>query len=142
MGAAWASSWENDLIGLGWSNGHRPLGQTRLAHQSPFQQLFFCATPSHATAVRCAHSIHVRMSPGIGHVRCETQYRLLAVQEFPIPVDLQHAPAAFDRVVLAMVRRVVHQFYRQLGRLRPLHESIDELAAVAVVLRSVVQVKQ
>ena len=40
MGAAWASSWENDLIGLGWSNGHRPLGQTRLAHQSPFQQLF------------------------------------------------------------------------------------------------------
>ena len=55
-------------------------------------------------------SIHARMSPGIGHVRCETQYRLLAVQEFPIPVDPQHAPAAFDRVVLAMVRRVVHQF--------------------------------
>jgi hypothetical protein len=40
-----------------------------------------------------------------------------------------------------MVGRIVDQFHRQLRRLGPVDQPIDEPAATAVVLRSVVQVE-
>src|SRR5438477_5240496 len=104
MRASYASAWQDDLTRLRWSNGHGPLRQTRQAHPSPFPHLPVGGTASHITGVRRADAIHVRMSPGIGHVRGEAQHRLLAVEQLPIPGDLQHAPAAFDRVLLALVR--------------------------------------
>jgi len=122
MGAGlWLQAGRMISSGLVEQMVHRPLGKLRLAHQSPSNSFFLRYSVPHATAVHCAHSIHVRMSPGIGHVRCETQYRLLAVQEFPIQVDLQHAPAPFDRFVLAMVRAGSTPVLLSIGSLRPLH---------------------
>ena len=43
MRATCASTREDDLTGLRWRNGHRPLGQTRQAHQSPLQRHLFRA---------------------------------------------------------------------------------------------------
>jgi hypothetical protein len=43
MRATCDSTREDDLTGLRWRNGHRPLGQTRQAHQSPLQRLLFRA---------------------------------------------------------------------------------------------------
>src|SRR5262249_27405235 len=72
----------------------------------------------------------------------EPHYRRLAVQQLPVPVDLQHPPAAFDRVVLAVIRWVIHQHDRQLRRLGKQHQPIDELTTATVVLRSVVEIQQ
>ena len=54
---------------------------------------------------------------------------------------LQDAPAALDRVVLAVVGRGVGQADDQAGVGGELHEAVHELGPVAVVLRAVVQVE-
>jgi len=54
-------------------------------------------------------------------------------------VDLQDAPAAFDEVVLAMVRRIVHQLDFQSGGVRELHQPVHELGPNTRILRAVVQ---
>jgi len=56
-------------------------------------------------------------------------------------VLLGDAPAPLDRIVLAVVGRVVGQADGQAGGGRERHEAGDELAAMAVVLRPVVQVE-
>src|SRR3954470_4571346 len=66
--AAFASTREDNLTGLGRGNGHGPLGQARQARQAPLQQLPLGVTPAHAAAVRGTHAIDLRVSPGIGHV--------------------------------------------------------------------------
>src|SRR5258707_14555665 len=99
------SSRENDLARLGWCDGNEPLGQALQAHHSLFQALHFVLAPAYALVVNLLHLIYMWMFPRIGHVAGEPHYRLLAVQQLSIPVNLQHAPAAFDRVVLAVIRR-------------------------------------
>ena len=112
------SSGENDLARVGWCNGHKPLRHAGRTHQTLFQDLHFVLAPPRAFAVRLAYSIHGGMFAGVGHIPSEPQHGLFAEQQFPIPVDLQDAPAALDRVVLAVIRRVVDQFDRQLCGLR------------------------
>ena len=55
---------------------------------------------------RCDTAPGHRLGPGEGG--------LDGVQQRAIPVILQNAPAAFDQVVLAVVRRIVGQLQRQL----------------------------
>ena len=52
---------------------------------------------------------------------------------------LQHAPAAFNRVVLAVIGGQVDQFYLQSRPVRKFHQTLHELRARTVDLRSVVQ---
>src|SRR4051794_41571773 len=98
---------ENDLARLGWCDGNEPLGQVLQAHHSLFQALHLALAPAYALVVNLLHLIYMRMFPRIGHVAGEPYYRRLAVQQLPVPVDLQHAPAALDRVVLAVIRRAI-----------------------------------
>ena len=66
--------------------------------------------------------MHPGMVAVVGHRPGIAQDRLLAVQDLPPPVALQDAPASLDRVVLAVVRRVVGQLHDQTvlsGRIAP-----------------------
>ena len=46
----------------------------------------------------------------------------------------------FDRVVLAMVRRIVHQLDLQVGGVREHHHAVHELGPMTRILRAVIQV--
>ena len=59
-----------------------------------------------------------------------------------VPTVLQDSPAAFDPVVLAVIRRVVGQFQRQLVAVGELDQTFHELRAGTADLRAVVQVDQ
>ena len=52
----------------------------------------------------------------------------------------QDAPAVFDRVVLAMVRRIIHQLDFQSGGIREHHHAVHELGPMTRILRAVIQV--
>jgi hypothetical protein len=59
-----------------------------------------------------------------------------------VPVVFQNAPAAFDRVVLAVIRRIVCRFQRQLPPVRELDQALHEPRAGTGDFQAVVQVDQ
>ncbi len=48
------------------------------------------------------------------------------IKQGPIPVLFQNAPAAFDRVVFAMVRWIIGQAYGEVRTLGKLHQALHE----------------
>lgn len=65
---------------------------------------------------------------------------LNGVQECPIPVHFQDTPATLDRVVFAVIGRIVDQANRQLVTIREFDHPLDELRAIAGHFRPVVQI--
>ena len=55
---------------------------------------------------------------------------------------LSNAPAAFDRVVLAVVGRIRCQAYGEVRVLHKLHQALHKLGAPTVALRTIVQVDE
>ena len=62
------------------------------------------------------------------------------VQQRAVPMLLQDSPATLDGIVLAMVRRIIHQLDFQSGGVREPHQPVQELGSSTRVLRAVVQV--
>ena len=52
----------------------------------------------------------------------------------------QDAPAAFDRIVFAMVRRIVRQADGHLIVLHKLHDALHELGAPTVILGAIIEI--
>src|SRR5262249_61679454 len=68
------------------------------------------------------------------------QDHLQAAQQRPAPLLLQHPPAVLYRVVLAVVRRVVHQPYLQPRPVAELHHPPQPLRPVPPVVLPVGQI--
>ena len=51
---------------------------------------------------------------------------------------LQNAPATFNRIVLAMVRRIVQQLDDFTGMVDEIHEALKELRTYATAFRAIV----
>ena len=75
-----------------------------------------------------------------GHGSGPVQHGRYVVQQGSIPVIFQQAPTAFDRVVFAVIRRLVNQYDFQTVTVGNLHHRFHELRPEAGVLRAVVQV--
>ena len=82
------------------------------------------------------------MTLSVRHVASEPEDRFHAIEQFATPVVFQHAPAAFDRVVFAVVRRIVRQLHPHLRRLREADHAVKELASCTAAFRSVVEIHE
>ena len=94
-------------------------------------------TPSGVLALE---PLHRRMPTLPSHPQGALQDHLPAVQQHPVPLLLQRRPAPLDRVVLAVIRRIVHQADLQARPIGELHHPLEELRPPPRVLRPVVQV--
>ena len=63
-------------------------------------------------------------------------------QQRTVPVVFQDTPAAFDQIVLAVIRWVVCQFQRQLVSVREINQTLHELRSGTGDFRAVVQIDQ
>jgi hypothetical protein len=120
MRATCASTREDDLTGLRWRNGHRPLGQTRQAHQSPLQRLLFRAydannlsTPLYASNQAgsrdtAGNGLHF-ITPTIanGHVYLGTQFEVDVYGLLPRTASTSHAVGTPASTVPTRQRSVV-----------------------------------
>src|SRR4051794_38435386 len=73
----------------------------------------------------------------IRRARCRTFFQPLS--NTPVPLLLQRRPAPLDRIVLAVIRRIVHQADLQSRPVGELHHPLEELRPPARVLRPIVQ---
>ena len=75
-----------------------------------------------------------------GHALSPLEHDRYRCQQCPVPMFLQGSPAAFDRVVLAVVRRVVNQFNLDVVFVSELSQAFHKLRALAGYFRTVVQI--
>jgi hypothetical protein len=69
------------------------------------------------------------------------EHRVKRVEPGPLPMVLQDAPTAFDRLVLAVRRRIVHQPDGEMIRLHEGDESLPKLGAPAVILGAMIEIE-
>jgi hypothetical protein len=72
------------------------------------------------------------------HRPSPSQSRLDRVQEGAVPVPFQDAPAPFNGIVFAVIRRIVNQLNCQVMTVCELDQPLDELSAMAGKLRAVI----
>ena len=79
-----------------------------------------------------------RLYPFPSHAFCPFQHGFGSHQLGAISVLLQNAPAAFNRIVLAVVRRIVKQLDAFAGVIGEIHEALKELRTYATAFRAIV----
>ena len=131
----------NSLPGIGFDHD-APLGKRGGTHQTGGDGAECRLRQSHARLVDAVEQMYERSYAMPGHGLCPTQRGLDGGQQSTVPMVFQDAPAAFDRIVLAVVRRIVSQFQRQLISVREFDQSLHELRAGTGDLRAVVQIDQ
>jgi hypothetical protein len=72
------------------------------------------------------------------HRSSPSQSRLDGVQEGAVPVPFQDAPAPFNGIVLAVIRRIVNPLNHQVMTVCEFDQPLDELSATAGKLRAVI----
>ncbi len=77
-----------------------------------------------------------------GHGAGILDHRFQRIKQGSIPVLFENPPAAFDRVVLAVIGRIIGQADREMIGLRKLHEPLHELSAPTVALWTIVQIDE
>src|SRR4029450_1859348 len=68
------------------------------------------------------------------------EHCLNRVEYGPVPMVLEDAPAAFDRIVLAVIGRVIRQPDRDAILLHKLDQPLHQLGSTAVVLRAIIDI--
>jgi hypothetical protein len=119
MRATCDSTREDDLTGLRWRNGHRPLGQTRQAHQSPLQRLLFRAYDANNLSTRSPRTLAGPRAPAgnvlhfitptiaNGHVYLGTQFEVDVYGLLPRTASTSHAVGTPASTVPTRQRSVV-----------------------------------
>ena len=72
------------------------------------------------------------------HRSSPPQSRLDGAQEGAVPVPFQDAPAPFNGIVFAVIRRRVNQLNRQAMTVGEFDQPLDELSTMAGKLRAVI----
>ena len=125
----------------------------RVDHEAPFREGFGAfetggdgaegaAREADAGLVDTVQQMHDRSHAAPCHRLGPVQSGLDGLQQRAVLVVCQDAPAAFDQVVLAVIRRVVRQFQRQLMPVRELDQTLHELPSGTGDFRAVVQIDQ
>jgi len=121
-------------------DGDKPSGQPCQSLKTRFVGFHLLPCKPHPLGVDGIDQCRGRMHTLIRHSLRHSQGLIYGLQRVAVPVVLQHAENAFDRVVFTVVRRVAGQFHRDLMFGAELDQPPDPLGAPGVVLRSVVRV--
>src|SRR6266545_1584703 len=84
--------------------------------------------------------IHHRMDAIPGHTGRKIQDGINRIEQRAVPVVFENAPAAFNGIVLAVVRRVIHQSHYDAILLYELDQTPHKLGAPTVVFGAVIQI--
>ena len=114
------------------------LGQFRIALQSGFNRLHRRLPERDALVVHFAAQFHHRVQPLPGHLLRPPQHRLGIDQLRAIPLQLQDTPTPLNRILFAMVRRIIQQLHRLVDIVSKLHHAMEKLRPPATALRTVV----
>src|SRR5215204_4713155 len=75
-----------------------------------------------------------------GHTSRKVQHSSNRIEDCTVPVGFENAPAAFDRIVLAVVGRVIHQAHGDAILLYEFDQTPHKLGAPTVVFGAVIQI--
>ncbi len=121
---------------------HKPFAEAGQAFES-FLQFSHCLLgQADACVVQLVHELNNRMSSIPGHCLGKAQHGLLGIEQAAIPVLLQYTPDSFDRVVLAVIGRIVGQLDRHLKLVHELGDPFHKLGPTAMVLGTIILVDQ
>jgi hypothetical protein len=76
------------------------------------------------------------------HVTRPTECRLNRVEYRSMPIVLKCRPTPFNRIVLAVIRRIVNEVDFQVRRLSKFHDALDEPGTVAASGRTAISVNR
>src|SRR5512135_530705 len=91
------------------SDYHTPLGKSLGALQTGLVPLHLLLAHTPPTLILLRDQLHFRLLPLPWHRPRPTQHCLHTRQQRPVPVHLQDPPTTLDRIVLAVIGRIVHQ---------------------------------
>src|SRR5258708_39469066 len=77
-----------------------------------------------------------------GHAFGVLDYSIYRIEQGPIPVVFQNAPAAFNWVIFAVIGRIIRQADRDVIVLYKLQEPLHELRTPTLILRTIVQIDE
>ena len=93
-----------------------------------FESLF---GDGYALIIDLVHEVNNRLEPLPSHCACPLQRTFHRIKQCSVPVHFQNAPASLDRVVLAVIGRIVGQNDIQISRSGKLDHSLHELCSSA-----------
>src|SRR5438105_14402730 len=114
------------------------LRQVRIALQSRFNRLHRRLTERDTLLVHFVAQGDDRMYPLPGHLLGPSQHRLGIDQLRPVPLQLQDTPTSFNRIIFAVIRRIVQQLNRLVDEVCELHHTREKLRAPATALWTIV----
>ena len=123
-----------------WLNLDVVLGKQLIALQSFFELLKCLLGNANTGFVGLVEQRDDRTDSFPSHRARPLYNRVHRVQQRSIPMFFQNAPATFDGVVLAMVRRIVNQHDFQIVAIRKLHHPFDELRPKTGIAWTVVEI--
>ncbi len=91
-----------------------------------FEELF---SNGHAFQIDPVHQVNNGLDPIPCHGACPMEHALNRIEQCPVPVHLQNAPASLDGIVLAVIGRIVGQDNLQTSARGKLNHSLDELGS-------------
>src|SRR6516225_6753096 len=109
-----------------------------MALQSCFHRLHRRLTERDAFVVDLTTELDNRMNTLPGHPLGPLHHRLHIDQLRPIPLQLQDTPAPLNRIILAVIRRVIQQLNRLVYVVGKLHHTREKLCPPAPALWTVV----
>ena len=109
-----------------------------MALQACFHGLHRCLPERDTFVVHFAAQRDHRMQPLPGHLFGPFQHRLRIDQFRPIPLQFSDTPATLNRMIFAMVRRVIQQPDRLLNRVGTLYHTMQKWGASATALGTIV----
>ncbi len=124
---------------VGQANGEAPFGKLCVSLKSFGDRAERLSSDGHAAFVGGGEFLDQRLESAPGHRRGPLQGGLDRIQDGPVPMLLQDAPAAFDGVVFAVVRREVHPFDFSTLVIGKLDQAFEKLRSRTTDFRSVIQ---
>src|SRR4051812_12696804 len=119
-------------------NQYVPFGQKWIAFQACFHRPHRHLAQRHAFCIDCAAELDNRLQPFPRHPLGPFQHRLHIDQLGAIPMQLHNSPTAFNRIVLAVIGRVIQQLERLADGIGKLHHAMEKLRPHTAAFRAVV----
>ena len=109
-----------------------------MAFQACFHRPHRRLAQRHTFGIHCAAELDYRMHPFPRHPLGPLQHRLHIDQLGAIPMQFHHPPTALNRIVLAVIGRVIQQLDRRADGVDPLHHAMEKLRPHTAAFRAIV----
>ena len=109
--------------------------------EAGFYSLHRVLRQSNPCLIGRGHQGHDRVFAAPCHGLGKLEHRVKRVEQGPVPMVLEDAPTTFDRIVLAMLWRIVRQPDCEMRLLHEGDESLPKLGAPAVILGAIIPIE-